>query len=1122
MPLLSRRQPAARQRPQPMQRALTASATVIDLGNKQEAKVWGKVRPGWQSEAWAYRRNLGELRYACAYLGNSAMRIRLYAGAYVPDNETPIAVSQAPEVPDDLRRAAEDTMLRLAGGGPLALAMMQKKLTEHFEIGGETFLVGETDPLTGLETWGLRSTSELVISHDGTYKVLEYPGATSRDARELDPHNTFVSRLWWPDPEWGMLADSPVRSILDLCEELLLLGKDVRATARSRLAMNGILGIPDTLSIVGANPESAMDPNSDPFMQTLIQTVTSALTNEGSAASVVPLLLRGPADALNAIKHITIDRPDHDSNIAARTELIARIATGIDLPAEVLTGKAALNHWSAWAVSDDTFRHHIEPLQVVENDALTAGFMWPILDSFNTWDPALIRKVLVWHDPTELVTHPDRSADAFQAWDRFAISDGALRDYLGFPDTDQPGSTELLTRIVTKARTLDPALVETILKRLDPTLPDQPPPPTTPPMLPAGPVTPPAPPTPQAGPPAGASIGGGAAATGQFLVEAMAQGVAAAFGQGVFDRESITLKSDPAAFTPGGQITAGTRYVRGSYASRLPPGRVVSRKLAEIDRRLRDRLHVAVNIAVKRALERAGARVVSKAKGRGAEAVRASIENVDTYRVCGTVGPAVVAALGLDAHALATEAFTELEQQWTAWVEDAQDQALRQVARLTGLDFAAVRAQVGIRLKDDAEAGWEWIQDRAGAAVTKAMSHAPVSAEVVFSDTDNFVSMGEIRTGVGISGGYLSDPFHSGLTDDGRPADPSQPMGQIGTGDTISGVLEEQGFTDAGYEWSHGAASNPFEPHVELDGVQFQTFTDDVLANPDSFPAYDYYTPGDHDGCSCDFYPLWEQGEAQTETGGEAQAASAAFDFNEDQHPRGDGGRFEPTGGQGGSAAQTAGAAYLAQGGRLQVDPGNMPDQQTMAQIHTSFGNLSQEYPSAMDQLDHVVIGTPHNPAAAGCYDFGTRTITLNAESLNNPAGFQDTWDAARTSGWSAGSAGGSAVEQAITHETGHHLEGLLWGGPGPEPDLFETHPGAYTKMWGEIGQAEGMTSPDAAWDAQRAASLAIHGPGISQYAATSSREFVAEAFVDSKFGSSPSPVADVVGKTFAAKFGGK
>ena len=857
MPLLARRKLLQSVRPIPMRRSMTASAQVIELDDKQATRNWGKIRPGWQAEAWAYRRNLGELRYACAYLGNSSMRIRLFPAAYVPGDEVPRSLEYATDIPDDLKQAAQQTLLRLATGGPLALSMMQKKMTENFEVSGETYLIGETDPLTSLETWSLRSTSEVVINNSGECKIFEYPGATSNDARTLDPANTFISRLWWPDPEWGALADSPVRSILDLCEELLLLGKDVRATARSRLALNGILGIPDTLSIIGANPEAPMDPNQDPFWQTLIETVTSALSNEGSAAAVVPLMLRGPAEALAAIRHIKIERGAHDKNIEQRLELISRMATGLDLPSEVLTGKADLNHWTAWQVDDDSFRHHIEPIQVVQNDAFTAGFLWPMLDAYNSWDPAVIRKILVWHDATELLTHPDRADDAFKAWDRFAISDEALRKYLGFPDEDEPNSNELLIRIVTKARTLDPTLVETILKRLDPTLPS-PPPPTAPapPVAIAGPKAPAADPATPGPPPA--SPAAESAAT-QYAIEAMAQGIAKHF-MDKGDRERISI-----AGPKGKAIVAAAPGPKVSSEAR-----VASRKLVDIDRELRIKLHTACNAAVKRALEKAGAKVVSKARGKGSETIRASLDSVPLHSVCAKVGPTIIAALGLDAKALSDAEFAELKIQWDKWVSDSSDQALRQAARIAGIDSSAMKAQVGGRFADDSETGWIWLESHLQSAVSAQMA-APLVEDIFVGAEDTFIAMGDIRGALAIAGGFISDNTSAGISSDGQPLDWSEGMGQVATGDTVRDALSENGVEDAGYVWVHGPSGNPFEPHLELDGEEFSTFDAPGLQNNEGFPDYDYFAPGDHSGCSCDFMPLFAD---NTGSGEEDMAAS--------------------------------------------------------------------------------------------------------------------------------------------------------------------------------------------------------------------------------------------------------
>jgi hypothetical protein len=39
------------------------------------------------------------------------------------------------------------------------------------------------------------------------------------------------------------------------------------------------------------------------------------------------------------------------------------------------------------------------------------------------------------------------------------------------------------------------------------------------------------------------------------------------------------------------------------------------------------------------------------------------------------------------------------------------------------------------------------------------------------------------------------------------------------------------------------------------------SWEDDVLVNPDSWPPYDFYFPGDHETCQCDFIPRLEAGQ---------------------------------------------------------------------------------------------------------------------------------------------------------------------------------------------------------------------------------------------------------------------
>lgn len=791
----------------------------LDIGDRAEAQRLAQVRQAWQGEAWVYRRTLGELRYAVKYLGNSCMRLRLFAGVRMPGATTPVELSETQDhgLPSDLVAAAEEAMTELGNGGPIGVQNLVRRLTENFQVAGECYLVGRQENMAADPVWRIHSVSEVAVERDGRIGVKETPGSNQKDVNWLDPDRDYISRLWTPDPQWGMLADSPVGGVLDICEELLLVGRDVRATVRSRLANNGLLLIPDGLSILGPEPEEDTD-EGDAFFSELIRAAEAAISNEGEAAAAVPLVVRGPSEGLDKIRHIVLDRPQNQFNVTQRAELIGRLATGLDLPSEVLTGKVDLNHWTAWQVDDDTFRHHVEPIAIEEVDALTVGYLWKRLDAMQRWDPALVRRLVIWYDPTELVTHPDRTQDGLQLWDRVAISDDTLRRIAGFTEADAPGDKEKLLRIALRLRSLDPSIQGQILKDLDPAI--VPPPPKTGSGG-GGTGAPPAPANPPSlpGPPAGAS-----AQRNADLHARLQRALTAA-----------AAKPEP-----------------------TPETRRTAQRLLDIDRRLRDKLHAAANTSVRRALERAGAKVISKARTASAAPIREMIRDVPPALVPATLGTRLVASLGFTEQQLLDTEFADLRKQYDEWVRTGQTQAIREVAKLAGVDMNAVITQLGGTFKDNRDEGWRWLQAAMQRAAEKLLADLQAfdtgAEELVVA---NLVPVGDVRASLALAGGFGSDGQSSGLDDNGFPVDPNEMMGQIGTGSTVTQFLADNGFSREGFEWVHGASANPFQPHLDLDGHVYTNFDDPSNSTGDNtFPPGGYYYPGDHNGCSCDFMPI--------------------------------------------------------------------------------------------------------------------------------------------------------------------------------------------------------------------------------------------------------------------------
>lgn len=793
------------------------------------------LRQGWQSDAWQYRDQIGELRYAIQFLANCTARMRLYPACYPLGGEAdkPVELDKIPDLPEQLKSAAGQAMQDL-GGGRMAISGMLHGASTNKSVAGESYLLGRTDEETGREKWSIRSVDELVVWSD-QWHLQEIPGDRTNGVIPwipLDPDLTVISRIWTPHPRFQLLADSPLKAMLDDCESLTILRRMIRATGRSRLASRGLLLVPEELSIKVPVDDND-DPEADPFMGALTQAMMAPIVSEGTADGVVPIVIRGPADSLDKLRLVDLATKFDDQASKTREELIGIIATSFDLPKEIISGVADLNHWSAWQVDDSTFRHHVEPHVIGVCDDLSGAYLRPYLAAAGIPDQWVQRMVL-WYDPVELVSHPDRTTDAEKAYGAMAISGKAYRDSAGFSDEDAPSVEELEMRRVLDIRALPLNLLMEYARRFDPSL-------VVPPITQSGEVPGikpggldmPAPPA--AG---GAGTGGMPAPTVDVAPIVPVPGPPAA-GQPAADH--------PLPGPPPITATGGT----SDHALRL------SRKLCSIDSTLRARLQTAANAAVVRQLERAGARLRTRvAKD---ETLRSKIAHRSNERVAAILGRDVVTAAGVSAAELIGGDWTGLRSQFMDWTEAAQAQALTTALRIGQLDAgsdAAVRAQAAMAAGRDA--GWELLSE-ALTSLGQRLLYSPDPnvgpGDWADLNPDTLVPAGTIRAALGVAGGAGTGTIT--VDETGATSTAGGWVGQIGTGSTISGLLTDAGATQAQYEWVSGPSLHPFEPHQDLDGVQFESFDDDVLANTGDWPDNSSYLPGDHDGCLCDAAPLW-------------------------------------------------------------------------------------------------------------------------------------------------------------------------------------------------------------------------------------------------------------------------
>jgi hypothetical protein len=450
--------------------ALVGAATAFRVGRDP-------VLPrneAWQNEVWGYYDEQGEFWYGVEWLSEMVSRVRLLAAAAPgADGDEPAPIDLDPgegePAPDPGAALAAELVAELAGGLG-GRAQMLRTITVHLSVPGEGWLLGETLP-GGARRWEVRSTDELrsrASSGNGAapgVEVIDEHASISGSVKWRPlAADSLVVRVWRPHERYRHEADSPAHHARSAMRELELANRRLQAEYLSRLASAGVWYVPEEVTFPAA-PEYADEP--DPFVAEFIDTARKAIANPGTAAAVVPIPLRVPADLIDKFKHEAFAASVDKQLLEKRQSAIERLATVLDVPAEVLTGIGDMNHWSAWMVEESGVKTHISPVVELICHCLTIGYLWPRLAAAEVERPD---RWLVWYDPSELTVRPDRSEDAFAAYDRGEASGEALRREAGLSEDDKPSDEELAAMLALKMAT-DPALVPDVLRLLGLTAP---------------------------------------------------------------------------------------------------------------------------------------------------------------------------------------------------------------------------------------------------------------------------------------------------------------------------------------------------------------------------------------------------------------------------------------------------------------------------------------------------------------------------------------------------------------------------------------------------------------------------------------------------------------------------
>jgi len=325
-------------RPQASAYATTAALTKIG-----DIKApYGTVE-AWQRDAYGYYEVIGEVGYIIGMTANTVAACEIRP--IEVDNEV---------APGGWRETGDERVLRVWNAlvGPRGgKAELYRKASMNLQIAGECFLLGSPmEDEFGREagiSWEFISPEELKVENYGRTIKRNMGGYGGQQIVDLDPDAHYIARLWRSDPRFSDRPDCALKHVLPICREVVVLTQVVDAIAKSRLPA-GILFVPDEMSF-GPYDETEDDSDNtdeiDPFTQELIDHLTAPIEDRTSAASLVPLLMRGPAEFFDKVKLIDIAKELDTLYMELRQEAIHRLATGLDVPPEIMEGKGGLNHW---------------------------------------------------------------------------------------------------------------------------------------------------------------------------------------------------------------------------------------------------------------------------------------------------------------------------------------------------------------------------------------------------------------------------------------------------------------------------------------------------------------------------------------------------------------------------------------------------------------------------------------------------------------------------------------------------------------------------------------------------------------------------------------------------------
>lgn len=417
-------------------------AAAVDL--TQIPQGW-KARNGedsWQREAWNQYDICGELRYATNWIANAVSMATMYAADLDEDSGQISGATENNQV-----QQIASTIL----GGAVKRSQYQSTIALNWQVAGEVFILVRPSRGGLADEWIVLSSTE-IEERGGTFK---YCDPITGGMVELTGRDMLI-RIWSPHPRYQSHADSSVRAALPILKEVERTSQNIAARLDSRLIGSGVWIIPKELDFAQGDD----DPQGpEGLMDLLRRAAEASLSNPGTAASQVPIILEAPGEQIANFSHQSFVTELSQEVTELRTAAIRRLALTLDMPAELVLGMGESNHWSAWQIEEAAYKIHVAPLLDRIADGITTSYFHPALRAAGIQDPE--RYVLAF-DVSDIISRPNQFEQLNALFDKALISEDYLLNELGIPEEAKPSAEDEQQRLAISLITQAPSLVEVV------------------------------------------------------------------------------------------------------------------------------------------------------------------------------------------------------------------------------------------------------------------------------------------------------------------------------------------------------------------------------------------------------------------------------------------------------------------------------------------------------------------------------------------------------------------------------------------------------------------------------------------------------------------------------------